>query len=185
MTRFCLVRHGQTDWNLQGRWQGHTDIPLNQTGRKQAFALATQLADVQFDAIFCSDLSRAKSTARLVARSHSVLPKVDPRLREINLGEWEGKLSDDVPRLYPLEWAARLNDPIYARPPGGESVFDLAQRSLPVLEQLCSLYPLGSVLIVSHGLLLALFLCHLRGLPLQESFNQIPPNASPLFVEMK
>jgi broad specificity phosphatase PhoE len=183
MTQLCLVRHALTDWNLQGRWQGHSDIPLNQTGRKQAHALALELADQHFDDVYSSDLRRAQSTARIAARAHHLMVQFDPRLREINLGEWEGQLGEDVPGLYPLEWAARINDPFNARPPGGESVYDLAQRSLPVFNELFVKHPTGSVLVVSHGLLLAVFLCHLNGLPLQEAFEHIPQNARPLFVD--
>ena len=185
MTHLCLVRHAQTDWNLQGRWQGHSDIPLNLIGRKQSRALALDLADEHFDAVYSSDLRRARVTARIVACSHGLVVQLDPRLREINLGKWEGQLGDDVPAIYPREWTDRLSDPFHARPPGGESVFDLAQRGLPVFAELCDRHPVGSLLIVSHGLLLAVFLCHLRGLPLEESFNHIPPNATPLCMDWK
>jgi probable phosphoglycerate mutase len=184
MTRFCLVRHGQTDWNLQGRWQGHSDIPLNLTGRKQVRALALELAGEHFDAIYSSDLQRARETAFSVARPRGLPVQLDTRLREINLGKWEGQLAVDVPGLYPREWAERQIDPFHAQPPGGESVSDLARRSLPVFADLCARHPAGSLLVVSHGLLLAVFLCHFNGLPLQESFNLIPENARPVFVEL-
>ena len=96
MTRLCLIRHGQTDWNIQGRIQGQTDIPLNETGRTQAYVLAKLLKNEEFAAIFSSDLDRAKETAAILAASFCLPVTVEPRLREVNQGEWEGQLVTDI-----------------------------------------------------------------------------------------
>jgi len=182
MTRLCLVRHAQTDWNLQARWQGQADQLLNAAGRLQVRQLAAELSVERFDAIYSSDLRRALATARVVARSHNLRVIREPRLRELDLGAWEGLLGYEIPGLYPAEWAERQRDPFHSRPPGGESVFDLAQRILPVFDELCARHPHGSLLIVSHGLLLSVYLCHLRGLPLEAAYSNLPENAHPIFV---
>lgn len=184
MTRLCLVRHAQTDWNLQHRWQGQADPPLSLAGREQARMLARELTGEHFDAIYSSDLQRALATARAVAGPHRLPVQTDLRLREVNLGKWEGLLGEEIPALYPREWAARENDPFHARPPDGESVLDVARRAMPVFTELRDRHPSASLLIVSHGLLLAVFLCQLHNLPLDEAYNHIPENARPLFVSM-
>jgi broad specificity phosphatase PhoE len=107
MTRLLLVRHGETDWNTTGRFQGQADPPLNANGRAQAASLAAQLAQTRIGAIYSSDLQRARDTAEIVARKLGMTVRVDRRLREINQGEWDGMLTTDIIARYPVEWAAR------------------------------------------------------------------------------
>lgn len=122
-----MVRHGATEWNASGRFQGHTDVELSELGRRQARAIAHRLRSESFDRIYASDLSRARSTAEIIAASHNIPVLSDPRLREFAFGEWEG--------LTWLEIAARnpeLNDATdiigaYA-PPGGETIADVIER---------------------------------------------------------
>ena len=90
MTTILLVRHGETDWNLQRRVQGHSDTPLNDNGRAQALALADTLDDVELDAVYASDLARAFETARIVAERRGLTVTSVPGLRERNFGTWEG-----------------------------------------------------------------------------------------------
>ncbi len=89
-TTFFVIRHGETDWNLNGRWQGHADVPLNQVGRVQARRLADRLLrdGARIDAIYSSDLKRAWETARAVAAALDLAPRLDPSLREIDVGSW-------------------------------------------------------------------------------------------------
>lgn len=183
MTTFWLVRHGQTDWNVQGRWQGHTDPPLNELGRKQTQILAEGLANVHFDAIFSSDLDRAYETACAVGDRQGIKVRIEGRLREINLGEWEGLTREEIKHLYPAEWKDREQFPLEARPPGGESVLELAERIIPAVSDIARTYPSGRVLIVSHGLALGVIICHAQGLPLEQSFDSIPNNAVPVSIE--
>jgi broad specificity phosphatase PhoE len=184
MAKLWLVRHGQTDWNVKGRWQGQANPPLNSTGCEQAQALVNELADVKFEAIYSSDLQRAFETALAVARDKDLPVRVDLRLREINLGKWEGMLGTEIAQKYPILWAERENNPLDSRPPGGESVLDLVQRIIPAISDISGKHLWGSVLIVSHGLALAVFLCHIRGLPLQQAFGQIPENVRPITVDI-
>jgi probable phosphoglycerate mutase len=111
MTRFCLIRHGQTDWNLEGRYQGQSDVALNSVGKAQAHTLAGQLSGQSFSAIFSSDLIRAKETADILASALKAPVKVDPRLREINQGEWEGQLVEVLKAKYNGLWEMRTADP--------------------------------------------------------------------------
>ncbi|HEX9371110.1 MAG TPA: histidine phosphatase family protein, partial [Roseiflexaceae bacterium] len=97
-TTFFVIRHGETDWNLNGRWQGHADVPLNQVGRVQARRLADRLLrdGARIDAIYSSDLKRAWETARAVAAALDLAPRLDPSLREIDVGSWSGLTSTEV-----------------------------------------------------------------------------------------
>lgn len=182
MTALILARHGVTDWNLLGRYQGQADPPLNSAGRQQAATLAGQLAGTPLEAIYTSDLRRAYDTAQIVAARLGLPVSVDPRLREINQGAWEGLLHADVLAQYPREWAARVGDPLHSRPPGGESVTDVARRVWAAADDIARACRAGPVLIVSHGLALACLLVKAWSLPLAEARQHIPDNAAPISV---
>src|SRR5919112_2688628 len=96
MTTLLLARHGETDWNRELRIQGSSDIELNELGRAQAHALAQELEHVELDAIYASDLSRARATAEAVAASHGLEVRLHPRLRERSFGGWEGFTREDI-----------------------------------------------------------------------------------------
>ena len=177
MTALWLVRHGQTDWNVEGRWHGQADPPLNSTGRAQAQALAAQLNGTGFAALYASDLQRARVTAEIIAQRVGRPVTLDVRLREISQGQWEGMLGDNVSEQYPGEWAARVADPVNGRAPGGESVGAVAARVWAAAGDIARAHPAGPVLVVSHGLALATLLCRARGLPLTEARLLIPDNA--------
>lgn len=183
MTHLCLVRHGQTDWNLEGRYQGQSDVPLNENGRAQAHALAQQLHGHQFAGVYASDLERAKETAEIIATIFHLPVTIDPRLREIDQGEWEGQLVDDIKAHYAELWQQRTVDPASIRPPGGETVGEVAERVHALLDDIVNAYPNGSVLIVSHGLALATAICEVRGIPVGQAYSVIPDNAAPIWVE--
>jgi broad specificity phosphatase PhoE len=185
MKRFCLVRHGQTDWNLEGRLQGQSDVPLNQTGRAEARSLAQQLSGIGFKGIFCSDLSRARETAEIIAGALGLPVTTEPRLREINQGEWEGQFAEDIKARHDEHWEQRNVDPIHFRPPGGESVAEVADRTQAVMSYIAHLHPVGSILVVSHGLALATIICREKGISLGKAFNYIPNNAFPVWVDWK
>lgn len=121
MTDLWLLRHGQTDWNLTGRWQGQTsEAPgLNDMGRAQTLAACDQWTDVSFSAIYSSDLLRARQTAELIAESLGLTVTLEPRLREMNLGAWEGMFSDEIEAQYPQELAERARNPFQARGAAG------------------------------------------------------------------
>jgi broad specificity phosphatase PhoE len=185
MTRIWLVRHGQTDWNAEGRWQGQTPHapPLNGVGLAQAQALADELARASYDAIYSSDLVRAKQTAEIIAAKLGLPVLFDPRLREVNLGAWEGLLGAEVERDFPLELAERRANPAHQRPPGGETVAEVAERARAALSDIHSARPVGSVIAVTHGVTMATALCLANGVPLASVFEHLPHNAHPMPVD--
>ena len=101
MTTLILARHGETDWNRDGIWQGHGDPPLNDLGRRQATELAGRLADVSIDALYSSDLKRAYETAEIVARAKGLGITADPDLREMDVGSWSGLTSEEIATRFP------------------------------------------------------------------------------------
>lgn len=165
MTRLYLIRHGQTDWNATGQWQGQTDIPLNQRGRAQAAALAPRLAPVALEHLYVSDLQRCVQTAALAAPN--VPRSFDVRLREIDVGEVAGKTSLDFPEGHPLRRRGfSVGDPAVPFP-GGESAVDLQRRAVAALHEILGRHPDGAVGIFSHGGTLKTIICHILGLTLE------------------
>lgn len=180
MTAWILVRHGATDWNRDGRYQGQADPPLNAEGRMQAEAVAASLASRPLEAIYSSDLRRARDTAESIARAHGLTVLLEPRLREINQGAWEGMLVEDIAAGFPEEWRAIRDDPLHARAPGGESVEDVARRAMECMCEIAGRFPRGPVVIVSHGLTLACVLCTIEDVPLAMAREHIPENGVPV-----
>lgn len=188
MTELWLVRHGQTDWNLTGRWQGQASHApgLNDTGHAQALAVRDQVKDISFTAIYCSDLLRARQTAELIAAPLGLSVTLDARLREINLGAWEGMLSSDIEAQYPRELEEHSqNNPFHARAPQGESPRDVAERVTAAVDEIASQHPDDAVLIVSHGVSLAVILCHAQGIQMDKVYEHIPENAQPYHVKFE
>jgi broad specificity phosphatase PhoE len=176
MTELWLVRHGQTDWNLEGRYQGHYDIPLNAVGLQQASRLAEKLAGESFDAIYCSDLLRARVTAETVAERLSMPVILLPGLREINQGDWQGRYLADVRAEFGEPNPNAGEEMLHERAPGGESVAEVAARLKLAADGIAAAHPAGKVLVVTHGLALATLVCQARNIPLQQVYQQIPDN---------
>jgi alpha-ribazole phosphatase len=154
--KLLLIRHGQTDWNIARRFQGQSDVPLNQTGKKQAQALAERLSSQHIDALYSSDLQRALETANIIRKSecHS-----DPRLREINFGDWEGLTYNEIKEKYPDALTERENDIYKNAPPDGETLEQLCERVQSMLDELYAKHKDQTVLIVAHGGVLQILLC--------------------------
>jgi alpha-ribazole phosphatase len=178
-TRLWLIRHGETEWNLIGRYQGQTDIPLNEAGLAQAQALLPIFADLPIAAIYSSDLQRAATTAGILGAALGLPVTTDPALREVRLGAWEGMLFVDIPQQYPEDWEARRRDPVNALPPGGESLGQVALRVTAAADRIARAHPGEQVVIVAHGLVLAAMRCLAKGLPLGEAYSQVPDNCRP------
>ena len=143
MTTILLVRHGETDWNLARRIQGHSDRPLNETGREQARELADALASEPIDAVYSSDLARAHETARIVAERRGLEVTAIPDLRERDFGTWEGLTGDEIFERFPGAKTGTWGD--------GETREELAVRVLASLQRIAHTHPQGRVLVVSHG----------------------------------
>ncbi|WP_323031502.1 histidine phosphatase family protein [Brachymonas denitrificans] len=151
-TRLLIIRHGETAWNAERRIQGHTDIPLNDTGRQQARALAEALNDSPIHAVYCSDLQRAEETGRIIASSHDARVITTPQLRERHFGHIEGKTFIDFEVHFPdesMRW--RKRDPNWAPPGGGESLADLRDRIVQTVNDIGRQHNGEHVAIVSHG----------------------------------
>jgi len=152
MTRICLIRHGETDWNAERRLQGHIDVPLNATGLAQARATAANLAEHDFSAVYTSDLRRARQTAAEAARTLDLEPRPEPRLRERHYGNFQGLTYVEAERRYP-EGYRRFHerDPAFAFGEDGESLEDFAARIRAALEALVARHAGEQILVVTHG----------------------------------
>ena len=185
MTKLWLVRHGHTDYNLEGRYNGVTDIPLSKYGMQQAEVLAGTLAKngVRYAAVYSSSKLRARQTAAILNRGLDVPVSVDERLREIDLGVWEGMSYGDVDRKYPREVEGRRTNAAHVRAPGGESALEVAQRMVAATNDIVQAHPQGDVIVVAHGVALATLILTAQGLPLDAVYDSMPPHAQAVLVE--
>lgn len=148
MTTLLLVRHGETDWNRDGRWQGHSDTHLNDVGREQAARLAAELDGV--DVVYASDLARARETAEILAEPLDLTVRQDKRLRERSFGGWEGKTGPQIEAEFPDAHARWLA----GEGPGAddaEPFAHFAARVRSFLEDVLARHPDETVLLVTHG----------------------------------
>jgi probable phosphoglycerate mutase len=178
MTKLYLIRHGETDWNLEGRWQGQADVPLNANGEIQAQQIAASLVDNPLAAIISSDLLRARQTARAIADLKRLPVHLDRRLREIHQGRWQGLLVSEIQARYAREFEQRHADPLRIAPPGGETAYQVRQRALEAIRDILDQYPHAEVALVSHGFTLAIIRTHFLELPFEQVWDLVPPNAS-------
>jgi len=185
MTQFFLVRHGETEWNREGKYTGQTDIPLNRTGKMQAEEAARQMASVQPDVIFSSDLIRAVETAEIIARRIKIPIKKDERLREINQGEWEGMHVDEIKKKFHDLIVSRQTDPLNVAAPGGETIGQVYERVYSALRDICRNYPNGKVVISAHGIVLSIVRIIGGGIPVREVFEYIPENADVIRISIE
>ncbi|WP_332775337.1 histidine phosphatase family protein [Polaromonas sp.] len=150
-TRIIAIRHGETTWNVDSRIQGHLDIPLNDTGRRQAHRLAQALAGEPITAIYASDLWRAHDTALHVSRAVNVDVTTEEGLRERGFGEFQGKTFAEIEAALPeqaMRW--RKRDPGFA-PPGGESLLQLRERVVSTAQRLAARHRGELIAMVGHG----------------------------------
>jgi probable phosphoglycerate mutase len=171
VTRVVLARHGQTDYNHEGRLQGQIDIPLNRTGRAQAEELARALAAEDFDVIVSSPLSRAHETAKTIAGYHDAEVRTDGAFLERAFGQWEGLTGEEMHERFPDRWAEWVSQK--AIPDlGVESRAAVGQRFGEAARRLVDRNPGATVLVVAHGAAIRAGVTHLLGLDV-ESFPGI------------
>jgi probable phosphoglycerate mutase len=150
VAELLLVRHGETDWNRERRFQGHADPPLNDTGRAQARALADDLAGEAIDGLYTSDLARARETAEILAArlGAEVVPLRE--LREIDVGEWQGLTWPEIEKRFP-EGAHAWRDQGHGWRDSGETYDQLAERVVPALRRIALAHADGRAVVVGHG----------------------------------
>jgi molybdenum cofactor cytidylyltransferase len=162
-SRVYLVRHGDVGLaESEKRYIGQADLHLSPDGVRQAQTLRERLEKVPLEAVYCSDLARSRETACIIAEPHGLEPVLDPNLREIGLGDWEGISFDEIRRLYPEAYDERGRDLVHFRPPGGESFLDCASRVIPALHE-ALLATSGNILVVGHAGVNRILLCQAMG----------------------
>ena len=157
-TTFYFVRHGESEGNAARVFTGQTDSPLTARGRQQAAAVAEELANVKFDRIVSSDLSRTRDTADAIAKRHGISVESVPELREIDVGDRTGKTFDETRGL--PNW----NDDGFVSWPGGETLEQVLVRTLGAIERLTRESPGKTILIVGHGGVNRILLSHFLGI---------------------
>lgn len=180
-----LVRHGETPWNREGRYQGHTDIPLSEIGETQATALGRRLADQPITRAVASPLQRAQRTAQLALDSRASLLTTDRDLIEIAHGDWEGKLTTEIEASHPellLQWRTRPTGNLPAGP-NAETLDQVTTRAWNALARATTgLANDDTLLIVAHDAVNRCLLCKILGLPLTRvwAFQQAPATVNAL-----
>ena len=164
MTSIYLVRHGQTAWNREEIFRGRTDVPLDETGLKQAELAGEYLKEVKIDAIYSSPLSRALETAEKIARFHNL--KVQPLegIIDMSFGNWEGHAHQEIKKNDSETYRRWREEPHLVRLLGGESLDDVRVRSMAALEEVIRKHPGKALIIVSHRVVNKVLLCGILGL---------------------
>ena len=164
--RIILVRHGETDWNKQGKFQGQIDIPLNQNGKKQAQAASEFLKPVSIQKAFSSSLSRPRETAQIILKEHAAIKiLLKDNLKEISHGRWEGKLESEIKSGWPDLLKTWKRHPEKAQMPDGENIKDVSIRSIAGWKEICkNLQQNETALVVAHDAVNKTILCHILGL---------------------
>lgn len=178
MTEIILCRHGQTDWNTQGRYQGRTDVPLNAYGRRQARELAQTLEHCPINVVYSSTLERAYDTAVEIARPRGLEVRRDPRLDEIDQGLWEGMRHDEIMLRHPEKLMAWQHHPIDLRLPEGETLEEVRLRVRAALDDMMLLHQGMVICVVAHSVSMAVIKHELQGLTLRQALATLPANAS-------
>ncbi|MFG3702631.1 histidine phosphatase family protein [Micromonospora sp. NPDC047620] len=174
MTNLLLVRHGETIWHAENRYAGVSDVPLTARGHAQAGRLASWAASTHLSVVWTSTLRRAQLTAKPCAEAANVPLVIDPRLRELDFGGGEGLTRAEMRGRFPDALDAFGSDPVAHHLPGGENPVVAAQRFTDCLYDITSRHPHGRVLVVAHGTVIRLALCHLLGVRLGEYRRVFP-----------
>jgi len=177
MTTLYLVRLGRTAWNDEARYQGQCDPPLNEQGQQQAEEVAQKLSTVTLAAIYSSDLQRARQTAEVLGDRIGLPVRLEPRLREIDMGSWAGQLVSTVRATESALFSRWRSAPVGVRPPGGETVDELAARLAEALDDISRAHPQAAVAVFTHGAAIAAVHCRVHGLPLDHIWELLLDNA--------
>jgi len=183
LTRLVLVRHGESEWNHSGRYQGQLDTNLSELGRSQAARLAARVENERLDGILSSPLRRAMETASMIAYWHSSCVQVEPGLIEMDHGKWSGLLASQVAAEYGEALSLWQTEPARVQMPDGESIADVGERVWPVVEGLLSNSSESTYLICSHDVPLRLIILRALGLDYAHFWRPRLDNASLTLVQ--
>jgi len=170
MTEFILVRHGETAWNVAEVFRGRTDIELSDTGIRQAELLAEYLSSIKIDAIYSSPMKRALQTAEAIAGYSKCRVNITPGLIDFNFGKWQGLSKQQVEDKYKELYAEWVSRPERVKMPDGESLDDVGERAMTVVDEVAGKYK-GTVILVSHRVVNKVIICALLGLDNSHFWN--------------
>lgn len=182
MTKIIFIRHGQTYWNEKKKYQGQTDIPLNEKGIMQAEIVAQKLRKEKIDAIYASNLQRAYKTAEIIALEHDLTVHRRSGLNEFSFGVLEGKTYQDLKNDYPelLEW---FKNPKNMNIPEAELITDLQERAVAVVKDIVENHEDETVLVASHGLTIAVILSYFLNIDINNATQMIQSNTGLTIAE--
>ena len=163
MTEIILARHGETKWNMEEIFRGRIDIELNETGIKQAELLAEYLSDVEIQAIYSSPLKRALKTAGIIASRHKLDIEITHGLIDLDFGKWQGLTTKEVKERYNQLYTEWIDSPHRVKIPAGESLNDIRERAIKVVDEAIAKYQ-GTIVLVSHRVVNKVLICALLGL---------------------
>lgn len=180
--RLLLLRHGETAWNRERRYQGWTDTPLSTIGLQQAEAAARELKEHAFAAVYASPLLRARDTAAAIARPHGLEVETDPAFKELGFGEWEGLTLDEARARDAALYEGWAKTPHLVSPPGAETLVQVRERVLAGLDRLRAGHKDDVVCLVAHGIPVRILILEALGLGLDRiwSLHSAPTGISEL-----
>ena len=170
MTTIMLIRHGDTDWNVEEIFRGRVDVKLNETGIKQAQLLSKYLGDAPIGAVYSSPLKRAVKTAEIIAGPHNIGVKPSQELIDFDYGEWQGLSHDAVKDRYKTLYEEWLKKPHLVKIPKGESLDDVSKRAVSLVDRVTANHE-GTVALVSHRVIHKVIICALLGLDNSHFWN--------------
>ncbi len=170
MTAIILARHGETEWNVTEVFRGRIDVELNEAGVKQAELLAEYLSHSKIDAVYSSPLKRALKTAEMIAGYHKLGVEIAPGLIDFNYGDWQGLPHQEVRDKYKELYAEWTENPHQIKMPAGESLSDVRERAIGVVDSVTAKYT-GTIVLVSHRVVNKVLICALLGLDNSHFWN--------------
>ncbi len=170
-TRIYLVRHGQVEGFEQKRYNGQGDVRLTELGVQQYAQLQQRLSDKPVAAVYSSDLTRCTIGAKMLSEPHRLTPVSNADLRELHIGDWQGRTWQELQAQHPDQWQARLDDIVHYQVPGGESLLEMATRVSGVIKQIVAGHPGEEVIVVGHGGVNRTVLLETIGAPLDRLFH--------------
>lgn len=173
MLSLYITRHGETEWNIQRRMQGWKNSNLTERGLRNARALGEALEDVEFKRVYCSPLDRTRQTTELILNGRDIEVVYEENLREIHLGEVEGKNQQEANEIYPGFSSHFWENPHLYKPKSGEDFYQVRERVIKTLDKIIAENPSGNVLIVTHGVVLKTIHSYFKKLPMERLWD--PP----------